>query len=535
MSYRTPSMGQQDTTQVFSNVSLKQHAELPHILRQSNHLAAGGMCTANVKFSVRPHAESAAAPMPTQRELHAELYPTQSSPSQPHCEHEHDWHKHAIVASVVGLKTKLAELDSEIRSGAPADVAGASVLRQVQDHASLLRDNAKQLAATHSKHKEVTALTHKICSQMHDNAQLQSTSLEACQDDISKLKTKQSSAVGLTVDICSELQKGLLEHGEHKQSLQRDVALLQQKDAVAQALLSKMLTMLDEHESVVLKTGKGFAEHDVLLDGLVAALENSKSKMQTFDKTQQDMQRVLADFKAGRMPASGAHDDEALQTKLDRYERMSRDLDAQCTHALQKHGAKMEELQRTHQQALHEQRMQILQLERAQQQAADEQQGRMQTLERKLCASQGEQRKIAELEGRVQELALLHLNSSQNASIARVTERDVKLMQHEIKQMHVLKKDVETMHEATNSSVSTMQADLRKMQIDSKTRNEHSIMLHRDVEQVKASVSGLGAADKSIAEVTSKVLDMRRDMTLQNIRIDKAATSIHDIQSKLAA
>ena len=90
--------------------------------------------------------------MPTQRELHAELYPTQSSPSQPHCEHEHDWHKHAIVASVVGLKTKLAELDSEIRTGAVADAQGVGVMRHVQDHATLLGVHAKLVAETRSKH-----------------------------------------------------------------------------------------------------------------------------------------------------------------------------------------------------------------------------------------------------------------------------------------------------------------------------------------------------------------------------------------------
>ena len=532
MSYPTSRMRHTDTTQHAMNVSLaEQH--LPQMLRQSNYLGAANMCTANVNFRVKPHTENAAAPVPEQQLGH-ELYPTHSIPREPLCEHEHAWHKHAIVASVAGLQTKLAELDSEIRAGASADVAGASVMRQVQDHAALLRDNAKLLAATHSKHRETTALTHRICSTIHDNAEKQSTALETCKDDIANLKIKQSSSLGLTHDICSELQKGLLEHGSDRLSLQRDVALLQQKDLVAQRLLSKMLTMLDEHESVALKTSKGFSEHDVLLDGLVAALENSKSKMQTFDKTQQDMHRVLTDFKAGKMQACGAYDNEALQTKLERYERMSRDLDAQCTQALQQHGAKVEELQRTHQQALHEQRMQILQLERAQQQAGDEQQRKMQMLERKLAASQSEHRKIADLEGRVQELALLHLNSSQNTSIARVTERDVKLMQHEIKQMHSLKQDVQSMCDATNSNVSTMQADLRKMQIDSKTCNEHSMMLHRDVEQVKSTVSGLAHAQQA-GGVDKSVADMRRDLTLQNMKIDKAATSIHDIQSRLAA
>ncbi len=63
-----------------------------------------------------------------------------------------------------------------------------SVLRQMQDHAAALCESAKLVSATQAKHKEVTALTHRICSQMHDNAQLQSTQLETCQDDIAKLQ-----------------------------------------------------------------------------------------------------------------------------------------------------------------------------------------------------------------------------------------------------------------------------------------------------------------------------------------------------------
>jgi hypothetical protein len=113
----------------------------------------------------------------------------------------------------------------------------------------------------------------------------------------------------------------------------------------------------------------------------------------------------------------------------------------------------------------------------------------------------------------VEELALLQLNNSQNASIARVTERDVKHLQHEMKQMHSIKKEVEAMHEATNSSVSTMQADLRKMQLEQQA----------------------GAADNSTAEIHSKILDVQRNMTLENIRLDKTATTVHEIQCRLAA
>ena len=541
MSYRTPSMFQHDTAPKAISVSLTHPAHLPQILRQSNYLGTGDMQTANVNFRVKPHIESGAAAMPVPRELH-ELYPTQSAPRQQLSEHVDDWSKHAIVASVAGLQTKLAELDSEIRTGASADAGGTSVMRHVQDHANLLRENAKMLSETQGKHREVTGLVHKICNNIHENVQQHSTSLQACHDDIGKLQKKQSSSVSLVHDICKELHNGLEEHAQHKQSLQHEVSLLQQKDVVAQALLSKMLTMLDQHESVVSNLKDGISsDHMSLLDSMCDVVEKTKTKVQGFEQTQQDMQRVIADFKAGNLQASGAYETEALQTKLDRYMRLSKDIDGQCSEALQRHGAKMEELQRTHQQALHEQRMKIEQLERAQQLALDEQQAKLQQLERKVMASQSEQRKFADLEGKVQELALHHLNSSQNASIARVAERDVKLLQHEMKQMHSLKKDVEAMHEATNNNVSSVQAELRRLQSDSKTRNEHSLMLHRDVEDVKSSVTKFahaqqaGAVDKSIAEMHAKMLDLQRNQTLQSIRIDKTASLMHDMQCKLAA
>jgi hypothetical protein len=180
------------------------------------------------------------------------------------------------------------------------------------------------------------------------------------------------------------------------------------------------------------------------------------------------------------------------------------------------------------------------QLERAHQQLLHEQQNKLQMLERKVGAAQSEHLRIAELEGRLQELALQQLNSSQNASISRANERDMRLLQHEMRELHGLRKDVDRIKEET-SNVSTMQEDLRKMQLDSKARNEHSLMLHKEVEQVKSAVSGFaqkqqqGAADQGLADVHSKMLDLRRDITLQNIRIDKNATSVHDLQCKLAA
>ena len=553
MSYGTHNMVSTGTSHAMSVSLANEH--LPQMLRQSNYLGAdqtkflgsGDMHTANVNFRVMPHIDSGAPRMTVSRELH-ELYPTQSTSSkQQLSDHEHDWSKHEIVASVAGLHTKLAELDSEIRTGAVADAQGVSVMRHVQDHAALLGVHAKMVADTQAKHKQTAALTHKICSQMHDTAQLQSTELGACQDDIAQLKLKQSSSVGLVHGICSELQKGLLEHGEDKESMQmalqqhrEDISRLKQKDEVAQALLGKMLTMLDQHESVVSNGRPWSDEHLSLLDGMCDAVENTKTRMQSFEKTQQDMQKVVADFKANRL-ASGAYDTEAVEAKLERYMRVNKDIDGRCTEALQQHAAKVDELQRAYQRDMHEQRMKMQQLERAQQQALDEHQSRMHVLERKLGASCSDQRKFAELEGKVQELALQQLNNSHSGSVSRTTEREVKLLQHEIRDLHLLRKDVDRMHEATNNSVSTMQEDLRRLQTDNKARNEHSLTLHKDLDQVRATVSGIartqqaGSDDKSIAEMHSKMLDMRRDMTLQNMRIDKQASSLLDVQAKLAA
>ena len=546
MSYPTQRMGHTDTTKQAMNVSLTQHAQLPQILRQSNYLGNGDMRTANVAFRVKPHTESGAPPLFVQRDLH-ELYPTQSTAKQQLSEQEHDWSKHEIVASVAGLHNKLAELDSEIRTGASADAHGVSVMRQVQDHANLLRENAKLLSATQSKHKDVTALTHKIFSKMNDDVQGQSTALGTCKDSISALETRQKASVGLMHQICSELQKGLLEHSEDKHSMHmslqqhnEDIARLQQKDVVAQALLGKMLSMLDQHESVVSNGRPWSDDHLALLDGMCDAVESTKTRMQSFEKTQQDMQRVLADFKANKL-ASGAYDTEGVEAKLERYMRVNKDIDGRCTEALQQHAAKVDELQRAYQRDMHEQRMKMQQLERAQQQALDEHQSRMHVLERKLGASCSDQRKFAELEGKVQELALQQLNNSHSGSVSRTTEREVKLLQHEIRDLHLLRKDVDRMQEATNNSVSTMQEDLRKLQTDNKARNEHSLTLHKDLDQMRATVSGIartqqaGSDDKSIAEMHSKMLDMRRDMTLQNMRIDKQASSLLDVQAKLAA
>jgi hypothetical protein len=117
----------------------------------------------------------------------------------------------------------------------------------------------------------------------------------------------------------------------------------------------------------------------------------------------------------------------------------------------------------------------------------------LEALQAALQASQSEYHKIADLEGKVQQLALQQLNSSQNASTSRTTERDLKFVQHDLKQLHGLRKDVE------------------KLQADNSARTEHSLTLHKDMQQVK------------------------RDVTLSNTRHDRLATSVHQIQCKLGA
>jgi hypothetical protein len=134
----------------------------------------------------------------------------------------------------------------------------------------------------------------------------------------------------------------------------------------------------------------------------------------------------------------------------------------------------------------------------------------------------------------MQALALENLNNSNQASIAKGIERDVKSLQHEMWSMHSLKRDVEDLHASTSSTVRTVQADLQQLREDSSARNRHTIDLQKDVDSVKSTLQQSRAAEQSLADMQSKMTDMRRDMTMQNIRIDKANTSMQDMHSKLA-
>ena len=507
MSYRTRQMEPSEPKKIPITISAPNPLlTVPHILKQQNFDSTGQTVVnpGHVTLRVLPHAE---APVSTAPVSCGELFPTQNQlRTHVYNEQESDWSKHAIVASVAGLQSKLTELDSEMRKGATPDAAGASVLRQVQDHALLLRENAKLVSATQAKHKEATGLMHQICTQINDNVEQHSTTLETCQKDLAQLKLKHTSSVGIMHKICSELSKGLLEHGEDRDSLQRDVSLLRQKDAVAQELLAKMMTMLDQHESVVSQGTHLNDEQLALLDGMCEAFEKTKTRVLTLEQAHKDMHKVLADYKAHKLGA-GAHDAEALEAKLERYARVNKDIDGRCKEALQQHGAKLDEIERSNQQTLHEQRMKIQQLERSNR----------------------------DLQDKVQQLALKQLDAHQGSDINRVIERDVKQLQYQMNGLHSLKKDVETIQEATNnnnSSVSALKADVRQMQLDNKSRNQHSLALHQDVEHLKSTVSGIVDTH---AEVHTKLLDMRRDLSIERTRGDKAATAMHNIECRLAA
>jgi hypothetical protein len=55
--------------------------------------------------------------------------------------------------------------------------------------------------------------------------------------------------------------------------------------------------------------------------------------------------------------------------------------------------------------------------------------------------------------------------------IAKGIERDVKSLQHEMRSMHSLKRDVEDLHAATSSTVRTVQADLQQLREDKQQLN----------------------------------------------------------------
>lgn len=498
---------------------------VPHILKQSNFDSTGQTVVnpGHVTLRVLPHAEVPVSAAPVSC---GELFPTQNQVRTNVYEQESDWSKHAIVASVAGLEKKLAQLDSEMRTAAPVEAPIHAVMGQVQDHASILRKHAKLASDANSRHRDTTSLTHQICSQINDTVESHASSLQKFEQDIHHLKTKQKSAVdlthgicstldqkhrsavalthqicstldqdlqkhtqkqksavALTHQICSALDEDLQHHAMQSMDLKHDVSRLQQSNMIAHKLLTQILGMIGKHEDVVSKLQDGMpADQVTLLDAMCEAFEKTKGKMLTFEKTQQEMQRIITEFQSGKLSSNAALDSHDIQKRLDKYVKLSQDMDAKLSETVTRQQSKIRELDEAHQSSL-----------------------------------QKQQRKIHELEAKVQELSLQQLNSSQSASITRTTDRDVKLLQHELKHVHALKRDVEAIQQVHDSNKD----------------------MYRDIQNIKSQITAVSDAQlrhsskSEIAEMNSKMQDLRRDMQLQDVRLDKTHMHIVDIRKKM--
>jgi hypothetical protein len=488
MSYATTTMKHQLPTTAAITIAaptLAAHQDfLPHMLRQQNFTSQPSFTPASVNVTVSPHVSQhheTGMLRGTTQVAHAQLYPN-TAQSQPAPQHTHaqedDWNKHAIVTSVAGLQTKLVQLDSEIRT-APAADAG-HVMRHIQDHASILRQNSEHMQSVTSRQKEITGVTHEICSHLNDQLGSHATALQRYQNNISNLQHKQKNAVELTHNICSQLNETLESHASatsdlevhsHRQSAQ--IAQMQKKDEIAHALLTKILTMLGEHSDVVSQLHNHLSpDHHVLLDAMCEALEKTKGKMTSFEKTQTEMQRVLADFQHGRLASHApGRDTEDIKARLDTYAKMSKQMDLQFSQALQN------------------------------------QQSKIRDLEHKVhgMSANNQQVKINELEDRLHELSLHQLNNSQNAAVIRTTDRDVKMLQHDVRQVHALKDDVQLL----------------------KQRHE------TDMEQLRQSSLSGNAVRTDVADMHTKLHELRRDFMLQDVRLDKTHMHITEMRKKM--
>jgi hypothetical protein len=524
MSYGTQKMAGQP---LGSNISIaspysqsQQPDLLPHmLLRKQNCMSE--LNPAPISIQVAPSTRHLTPTMTTVsagqhvQQMKGQIYPTQSQaqPQQTQA-HEADWSKHAIVASVVGLESKLAELDQEIRTTGTAD---GSVMRHIQDHGTILRKHAEQTDSIHRKQREITNVTHKICSHFNDQLCSHSTALEEHQETVSKLQEKQRKITDVTHQLCSHfndqlgsqennvsklqqrqsntaslmheicsglnenlesqvavvdgLQKKLNEHGLH-------ISQMKKKDEIEHALLSKILTLIDKHDSQLQDQVSG--DHHVLLDAMCQALEKTKGKMLNFEKTQNDMQRILADFKQGKLaPSAQALDSHAIKARLDKYSELSKQMDQQFSHMLNSQQSKIREL---------EQKMQLM-------------------------SSNNQESKIRDLEEKIHKLSLQQLNTSQNASISRTTDRDLKLMQHEMKNVHALKQDVQMIRDKHESA-------------------------HKDMYQLKSDMQALAEANKrsnvksDVSDLQVKLQDLRREVMMHDVRMDKTQMHILDLQRK---
>ena len=90
----------------------------------------------------------------------------------------------------------------------------------------------------------------------------------------------------------------------------------------------------------------------------------------------------------------------------------------------------------------------------------------------------------------------------------------MKHLQHEIRQLHALRQDVEGI----------------------KTLKDSHADLSRDVQSIKSHVNGIADTQRSYAGTSdSKLQDLRRDMMPQDVRIDKAHMNLADMRKKMEA
>lgn len=164
--------------------------EFPHMLKQRNYSGAGPaeFSPSHVSIKVERHNPDASVPASA---TSAQIFPTASQASrQQVCQQESDWNKHVIVASVAGLETRLAELDSQMRTAASADDTSHVVMRHLSDHANILRENAQHASAMQSRQQDTTSLTHQICSTMNDTLESHARTLQQHNQQASGLQQR---------------------------------------------------------------------------------------------------------------------------------------------------------------------------------------------------------------------------------------------------------------------------------------------------------------------------------------------------------
>ena len=503
---------------------------------------------------------------------------------------EDDWNQHAILTSVAGLQTKLVELDTEVRTAPAdagnflrhiqdhamilAEHAKQSSLAsqkqkevasvtheicshmndQLGSHAEALKRYDHNFSNLQQKQKSTAGLAHEICSQLHNNLEAQASataglekSMSRHEDNVADLRNRHSNTAALTHEICSKLNSNLeaqasvtagleksfdahqskvadlnrrqssataltheifsklnsnveaqgaatagLQQDLHRQSVQ--IAHMHRKDEVAQTLLTKMLTMVGNHENVISKLNNKLSpDHHVLLDAMCDALEKTKGKMHNFERTQNEMQQILSDFQQGKLVASTqVHDAQSVKSRLDMYAQMSKEMDVQFSQTLKAQQSKIREL---------EQKMAMM-------------------------SSSNHNAKLHELEDKVQELSLHQLNNSQNASVMRTTDRDVKLLQHDIRQVHALKQDVQM---------------LKEQQATDRHDMGHVHALKQDVQMLKSDLQSLAQEQKrgnvktDVTDMQAKLQELRRDVMMQDVRIDKTHMHINEMRKKMDA